>query len=110
MLEGASVAGDPFEPELAAAAADVAEPAGDGRDRRAAGGDLVRLTSVPRRFRFRHPIVRRAVYEADARRLADRRSRTRGAQHWRVAGPAPRRAPTTSSCRPRVGDAPAVAT
>ncbi len=26
--------------------------------------DLIRLTSVPRRFRFRHPIVRRAVYEA----------------------------------------------
>ena len=26
--------------------------------------DLVRVTDVPRRFRFRHPIVRRAVYEA----------------------------------------------
>ena len=26
--------------------------------------DLVRTTDVPRRFRFRHPLVRRAVYEA----------------------------------------------
>ena len=26
--------------------------------------DLVRATDVPRRFRFRHPLVRRAVYEA----------------------------------------------
>ena len=26
--------------------------------------DLVRETDVPRRFRFRHPLVRRAVYEA----------------------------------------------
>ena len=28
--------------------------------------DLVRTTDVPRRFRFRHPLVRRAVYEATA--------------------------------------------
>src|SRR5262249_58183692 len=28
--------------------------------------DLVRATDVPRRFRFRHPLVRRAVYEAAA--------------------------------------------
>ena len=30
------------------------------------GVDLVRVTDVPRRFRFRHPLVRRAVYEATA--------------------------------------------
>ena len=30
-------------------------------------GDLVRSTRVPRRFRFRHPLVRRAVYEAGPR-------------------------------------------
>jgi DNA-binding CsgD family transcriptional regulator/tetratricopeptide (TPR) repeat protein len=64
VLEGAAVAGDPFEPELAAAAADVAEDvAVDALDdllRR----DLVRQTEVPRRFRFRHPLVRSAVYEA----------------------------------------------
>ena len=28
------------------------------------GSDLIRPTEVPRRFRFRHPLVRRAVYEA----------------------------------------------
>ena len=64
VLEGAAVAGDPFELDLAAAAA--GEDAGavlDALDellRR----DLVRHTDVPRRFRFRHPLVRRAVYEA----------------------------------------------
>ena len=64
VLEGAAVAGDPFEPELAAAAAGVAEDAAlealDDLVRR----DLVRETDVPRRFRFRHPLVRGAVYEA----------------------------------------------
>ena len=64
VLEGAAVAGDPFEPELAAAAAGVSETeAIDGLDellRR----DLVRPTEVPRRFRFRHPLVRGAVYES----------------------------------------------
>jgi ATP/maltotriose-dependent transcriptional regulator MalT len=64
VLEGAAVAGDPFEPELAAAAADVPEsetlPALD--ELLAAG--LVRPTDQPRRFRFRHPLIRRAVYEA----------------------------------------------
>jgi ATP/maltotriose-dependent transcriptional regulator MalT len=64
VLEGAAVAGDPFEPELAAAAAGVQEmEAIDALDellRR----DLVRPTEVPRRFRFRHPLVRGAVYEA----------------------------------------------
>ena len=63
-LNGAAVAGDPFEPELAAAAASVdqqeAVPALDELLAR----DLVRPTDVPRRFRFRHPLVRRAVYDA----------------------------------------------
>ena len=64
LLEGAAVAGDPFEPELAGAAADLdAAAILDGLDellRR----DLVRTTDVPRRFRFRHPLVRGAVYAA----------------------------------------------
>src|SRR6516165_4360322 len=30
------------------------------------GLDLIRTTDVPRRFRFRHPLIRRAVYEATA--------------------------------------------
>jgi ATP/maltotriose-dependent transcriptional regulator MalT len=64
VLEGAAVAGDPFEPELAAAAAGLQEPdAMAPLDELAALG-LVRPTDVPRRFRFRHPLVRRAVYES----------------------------------------------
>ena len=64
VLEGAAVAGDPFELELAAAAADVAEPSAvDALDELLAR-DLVRSTEVPRRFGFRHPLVRGAVYEA----------------------------------------------
>jgi len=63
-LNGASVAGDPFEPELAAAAATVDDrEAVDALDQLLAR-DLVRPTEVPRRFRFRHPLVRRAVYDA----------------------------------------------
>ncbi|MDX6515332.1 MAG: hypothetical protein QOH73_998, partial [Gaiellaceae bacterium] len=63
-LEGASVAGDPFEPEMAATAAGIAEQeAMDAIDELLAA-DIIRATDVPRRFRFRHPIVRRAVYES----------------------------------------------
>jgi ATP/maltotriose-dependent transcriptional regulator MalT len=66
VLEGAAVAGDPFEPELAAPSSAVSEStvmeALDGLLR----VDLLRTTDVPRRFRFRHPLVRRAVYEAAA--------------------------------------------
>jgi ATP/maltotriose-dependent transcriptional regulator MalT len=63
VLEGAAVAGDPFEPELAAAAAAVSEPAAMDAVDELLQVDLIRTTDVPRRFRFRHPLVRRAVYE-----------------------------------------------
>jgi ATP/maltotriose-dependent transcriptional regulator MalT len=66
VLEGASVAGDPFEPELAAAAVGITEAeAMDALDE-LLHIDLIRTTDVPRRFRFRHPLVRRAVYETTA--------------------------------------------
>jgi ATP/maltotriose-dependent transcriptional regulator MalT len=64
VLEGAAVAGDPFEPELAAAGAAVSETDAIGALDELLRLDLVRTTDVPRRFRFRHPLVRRAVYEA----------------------------------------------
>ena len=64
VLEGAAVAGDPFEPELAAAAAGVSEPEAIDALDELLRRDLVRSTEVPRRFRFRHPLVRGAVYEA----------------------------------------------
>ena len=63
-LEGAAVAGDPFEPELAAAAAELPETSVMDALDELLRVDLVRPTDVPRRFRFRHPLVRRAVYEA----------------------------------------------
>jgi ATP/maltotriose-dependent transcriptional regulator MalT len=64
LLEGAAVAGDPFEPELAAAAAARSEAAAMDAVDELLRLDLVRETEVPRRFRFRHPLIRRAVYEA----------------------------------------------
>jgi DNA-binding CsgD family transcriptional regulator len=66
VVEGAAVAGDPFEPELAAAAAGVTEAAAIDAIDELLGFDLVRRTDVPRRFRFRHPLVRRAIYDRTA--------------------------------------------
>ncbi len=72
LLDAAAVAGDPFELDLAAAIAELSEAEAltaldDLLDR-----DLIRPTQVPRRFIFRHPLVRRAVYESvrGGRRLA----------------------------------------
>jgi ATP/maltotriose-dependent transcriptional regulator MalT len=64
VLEGAAAAGDPFEPELAAAAAAVEEATAIEALDELLRRDLIRTTDVPRRFSFRHPLVRRAVYEA----------------------------------------------
>ncbi|HKA02779.1 MAG TPA: AAA family ATPase [Acidimicrobiales bacterium] len=64
LIRAAAVVGDPFEIGLAAT---VAETAG-GEDLEALDellhADLVRATTIPRRFRFRHPLVRHAVYES----------------------------------------------
>ncbi len=72
MLNGAAVAGEPFEPDLAAAAAELSEAEGLTALDDLLELDLVRPTQVPRRFVFRHPLVRQAVYES-----------TRGG--WRLA-------------------------
>ena len=63
LLQGAAVAGDPFEPELAAAAAGVSEPEAVEAIDELLALELIRTTDVPRRFRFRHPLVRKAVYD-----------------------------------------------
>ncbi len=64
LLEAASVAGDPFAPELAFAIAEIETGAGhDALDELLPSG-LVHATDVPRQFGFRHPLVRRAVYES----------------------------------------------
>jgi DNA-binding NarL/FixJ family response regulator len=64
VLEGAAVAGDPFDPDLAAAAAGVTEASAIEALDQLLQLNLVRETDVPRRYRFRHPLVRRAVYES----------------------------------------------
>jgi len=72
MLEGAAVTGEPFEPELAAEAAGLAPERALELLDELVGHDLVRSEAAPRQFRFRHPIVRRAVYDSTTpgRRLA----------------------------------------
>jgi predicted ATPase len=61
LLRGAAVMGDPFEAGLAATVAEI-------RDADLAlldeliEADLIRPTEVPRRFAFRHPLLRHAVY------------------------------------------------
>lgn len=60
--QGAAVAGEVFEPDLAAEAAALPETdAFEALDALVAA-DVVRPTEMPRRFTFRHPIVRHAIY------------------------------------------------
>ena len=64
VLQAAALAGEPFEPGVVATVAEVEEKRvlatiDDGIAR-----DLLRTTEVPWLFVFRHPIVRRAVYES----------------------------------------------
>ena len=63
-LDAAAVAGDPFEPDLAARIGELYEPEGLVALDELLAFDFVRPTDVPRRFSFRHPLVRRAVYES----------------------------------------------
>jgi predicted ATPase len=94
VLDGAAVAGDPFDPELAAAAVGVAELTAIAALDELLGFDLARETDVPRRFRFRHPLVRRSVYET-----------TPGG--WRLGAHErhPRRAAVRVTSEPRCGAA-----
>ncbi len=64
MLNAAAVAGDPFEIGLASTIAELPDDASSlaALDELLAA-DLVRATDQPRTFAFRHPLVRRSVYE-----------------------------------------------
>src|SRR5262245_57699146 len=64
LLTGGAVAGEPFEIDLATAAADLAEADALAALDALLAADFVRVTDAPRRFVFRHPVVRRAVYQA----------------------------------------------
>lgn len=66
-LRAAAVAGESFEPALVAAVADQPDPVALAAIDELLAADLLRPTDVPRRFRFRHPIVRNAVYEGAPR-------------------------------------------
>lgn len=61
---GAAVAGDPFELEVAEAAADVDRRTATSALDAVAAADLVRTTDETRVYTFRHPLVRRAIYDA----------------------------------------------
>jgi DNA-binding NarL/FixJ family response regulator len=108
MLDAAAVAGDPFDIELAAAVAELTEPAAlRALDELLVCG-LVRPGTAARRFAFRHPLVRHAVYVAAApgwrlgahARAADELER-------RGAGPAQRAHHVEQAARP--GDEAAIA-
>lgn len=64
LLRGAATLGEPFEPDLAAETAGMPEKAALRALDELVESDLIRSAEAPSRFRFRHPIVHRAVYEA----------------------------------------------
>ncbi len=64
LAQGAAVAGDPFDVAAAASAAGMGEEAALATLDALLAADLVRPAGRPRWFRFRHPLVRRAVYES----------------------------------------------
>jgi DNA-binding NarL/FixJ family response regulator len=63
VLDAAAVVGESFEPELVASIAERSVAFTLEALDQLVGADIIRATATPRRFRFRHPIVRRAVYD-----------------------------------------------
>ena len=63
LLQGAACVGEPFEPDLAAEAAGIAEEDALVELDALVASDLIRPADSLRRFRFRHPVVLGAVYE-----------------------------------------------
>ncbi|HEX4345202.1 MAG TPA: AAA family ATPase [Solirubrobacteraceae bacterium] len=95
LLQGAAVAGDPFEGMLAANAADLGEAEALELIDELLRFTLVNATHVPGRFAFRHPIVRASVYE-----LAGAGWRARA--HRRVAEVLSSRRASASALAPHV--------
>ncbi len=67
VLEAAAVAGEPFEPDLIAAIAERDMVFVLAAIDELLRFEFIRTAEAPRRFRFRHPIVRRAVYDGTPR-------------------------------------------
>ncbi len=64
LLEAAAVSGEPFGPDVVAAVAELEQGELLLALDELLEADLVRQTQVPRRFIFRHPLIRRNVYES----------------------------------------------
>jgi DNA-binding NarL/FixJ family response regulator len=91
--EAAAVVGDPFDLDVAALAADVTESTALAWLDELIARDLLRPAPVPRRFQFRHPLVRSAIYGASS-------MSTRLAAHSQCAvALAKRGAPATARAR-----------
>lgn len=102
--ETAAVTGDPFELDLVIATSGLGEDDGfTALDDLAALG-LIRATEVPRRFAFRHPLVRQAIYQSlpPGRRLA---THQRCAAALAQAGPTTRAHHVEHAARPGDQDA-----
>ena len=78
LARGGAVASEPFAPELAAAGAGLVDPAALAALDELLEAELI-TSAGPRAFRFRHPIVRQAIY-------AQAGVGWRLAAHARVAG------------------------
>jgi len=63
VLDAAAIVGESFEPELVASISERSVAFTLDALDRLLQADIIRATATPRRFRFRHPIVRRAVYD-----------------------------------------------
>jgi DNA-binding NarL/FixJ family response regulator len=64
MAHGAAVAGDPFEVELAAACAELESAEALAGVDELVDRQIIRVGESPREFSFRHPMVRRAMYDS----------------------------------------------
>jgi len=106
-LDGAAVAGDPFEVGLAAEVAELSEVAGLAALDELLACALARPAGAPRWFAFRYPVVRHAVYEAapSGWRLGAH-ARAAGALERSGAGPVERAHHVEQAARP--GDAEAI--
>ncbi len=66
VAQAASVVGEPFEPDIVASCAEVHDAEALAAIDLLERAGIVRPGDSPRRFLFRHPIVRRAVYDSVA--------------------------------------------